>query len=212
MNKRSKAARIYEILSKEYEDACCTLKFENPHQFLFANILSPQTTDEAVNKISHKLCSAFETTRALAEADLEEIQSIIKPLGFYKVKSRYIKESAQLLVNKFKGELPSDIKQLQEFTGIGRKTALVILKVVFDKIEGIIIDTHNIRIVNRIGFVDTDDTDRIEETMMKLLPKDIWGQWSDLMVFHGRALCTAQNPECSECPILKHCNYGQSNI
>jgi endonuclease-3 len=212
MNKEeqiARAARIFDILSKEYEDACCTLKLINPRQFLFANILSPQTTDKVVNEISVKLCDEFKTTKKIAAAEVVDIEKIIKPAGFYHVKAKHIKQSAKLLINKFDGKLPSNLNELQEFSGIGRKTALVILSEVFDKIEGIVIDTHNIRIANRLKLVNTDNPDKIEKKLISLIPKSNWRQWSHLMVFHGRDICRSRNPLCGECPIFDLCPSGK---
>jgi endonuclease-3 len=211
-DRRQKTARIWEILAKEYEDACTTLEYISPPQFLFANIMSPQTTDKVVNQISKKLCEGYESVEEIAQADEKEIQEIIRPVGFFRVKTKRIIKSAQLLHDKFDGQLPNDIKKLQQFHGIGRKTALVILKVVFDRIEGIIIDTHNIRIANRLDLVDTENPDKIEQQLMELLPKRIWGEWSDLMVFHGRAKCRSNNPLCCDCPILQYCDFGQDLV
>lgn len=205
---KERVEQIYQLLLREYPDASCTLNVINPEFFLFSNILSPQCTDKVANSVAKDLYERFKTVEHVADADLEEIKAIVHPCGMHNVKSKNIKNSAKLLLNKFGGTLPDTLVKLQEFPGIGRKTALVILHEIFRKNEGIVIDTHNIRISSRIGLTNSQDPVQVEKDLMKLVPKENWRMWSHLMVAHGRKLCLAQNPKCTECPIKDLCEYG----
>jgi endonuclease-3 len=205
---KERVEQIYDILLREYPDAACTLNIITPEFFLFSNILSPQCTDKVANSVAKALYDRFKTAEAVSNASLDEIKEIVHPCGMHNVKSKHIKESAQLLVNKYDGKLPDTVESLRDFPGIGRKTALVILHEVFRKNEGLVIDTHNIRIANRIGLTDSQDPVKVEKDLMKVVPKDKWRMWSHLMVAHGRKLCLAQNPKCLECPIKDLCEFG----
>jgi endonuclease III len=204
-----RARKVYKALSEEYPSARCTLNLKTPEQFLFANILSPQCTDQIANQVSDSLWEEFGTVGDIADAKIEKIQEVIRPCGMYKVKSKHIKASAQHLRDEHRGALPRTMDELLEFPGIGRKTALVILLEVYGIVEGIIIDTHNIRIARRVGFTDASQADRIEEDLKQIVPREFWRMWSHLMVFHGREYCTARSPKCGECPILEYCDHGK---
>ncbi len=211
MTTKDRAQKVLELLSEEYPGADCTLEVYSPEWFLISNILSPQTTDVAVNVVMQELVKKFDSPTLLADADLSEIEEIIKPLGFYRNKSRYIKESAELLRDEFDGELSDDLVKLQKFKGIARKTALVILAVIYDRIEGIVIDTHNIRIPNRIGIVDEERPAKLELELQGLLPQTRWWDWSNLMVAHGREVCTSRSPECERCAVRGLCDWFAEN-
>lgn len=199
---------VYDRLVQEYPDVRCTLDYVDGPQFLFANILSPQCTDIVANQVSRDLHKAFPTLDAIVQAGEVDIQEVIRPCGMYRVKSRHIKGSARLLLRRYGGELPQTMGELVKFPGIGRKTALVILQEVFDIVEGIIIDTHNIRIAHLIGFTSEKSADKIERDLMEIVPRKYWKLWSHLMVHHGRAVCIARNPKCSECVICDVCEFG----
>ncbi len=200
--------KIYSILLREYPDAHCTLDMVSPGFFLFANILSPQCTDRVANSAVKNLYERFETAENVSKSNVNDIRNIVHPCGMHNIKSENIKKSAQLLLQKYDGKLPDSMDGLTEFPGIGRKTALVILHEIFRKNEGIVVDTHNIRISNRIGASSSTDPVEVEEDLMKVVPKDKWRMWSHLMVAHGRAKCVAQNPKCPQCPIKDLCEYG----
>lgn len=211
-SKKQVAISVYKRLKDEYPNARCTLDNLHPHHFLYANIISPQVNDEMANMVSTKLWNEYEGTETISEAPLEKIKEIIRPAGFYNVKAKHIKESAKLLINEFDSELPDTVEELIQFPGIGRKTALVILAEVFNKVEGIVIDTHNIRIAQRLGLTDKKTPEAIENDLRKLLHKRMWRKWSSLMVFHGREICTARSPRCGECALLDLCEYENKNL
>ncbi|MBN1618441.1 endonuclease III [Candidatus Dojkabacteria bacterium] len=206
----NKVELIYQKLSEVYPKASGTLEYRSPSQFLFINILSPQCTDKVVNKVSKALWKKFETVEKIASAKLRDIQNVIRPVGFFIVKSRYIRESARLLMSRYNFKLPSTIKELRSFPGIGRKTALVILQKVFNRSDGVIVDTHHIRIVNRIGIIRSKSPIDIENFISSKLPRSKWFKWSSFMVFHGRNTCIARNPKCANCSISHFCNFGLS--
>lgn len=207
-----RARYVYEALTAEYPSARCTLNRKNPQQFLFANILSPQCTDIVANQVSDALWKEFGTLDGIADAKVEKIEKVIKPCGMNRVKSRHIHASANLLRGEFNGDVPRTLDELMQFPGIGRKTGLVIMLEVYGIVEGIIIDTHNIRIAQRVGLTDSKSAENIEKDLIDVVPREYWPLWSHLMVFHGREYCTARNPRCDECPILEYCEYGQENI
>lgn len=205
---KERVEQIYTLLLRQYPDVACTLNVINPEFFLFSNILSPQCTDRVANSIAKKLYETYRTVQNVADAPQSEIQEIIHSCGLHNVKSQNIKGSAQLLVEKFNGKLPQTLAELTEFPGIGRKTALVILHEIFEKNEGIVIDTHNIRIANRIGITDSKNAVKVEKDLAEVTPKDKWRLISHLFVSHGRACCVARDPKCPECPIKDLCEYG----
>jgi endonuclease-3 len=209
MTDKERAGKIYRILRKHYPEAKCSLVNIDPTQFLFSNILSPQTTDVTVNRVVMEIWKKYGDAESLMNAKLTDLEKIVKPAGMYRMKSKRIKASARILMEEFGGVLPGELENLRKFPGIARKTSLVILTEVFNKIEGIIIDTHNIRIAQRLGLTTNKGADAIEKDLMKLLPRTAWKMWSHTMVFHGRALCTARKPRCADCPVRKLCEYGK---
>lgn len=211
MIQKERAENIYRILEKAYPDARCTLDVGTPERFLFANILSPQCTDIVVNKVAKRLLKEYPEIGALAGADVSDLIQIIRPCGLQNVKSRNLMNSAKMLVEDHGGKLPSDLDLLTRFPGIGRKTALVILSEAFGIVDGIIVDTHNIRIANRVGLTGKKNADSVEKDLMKVIPEDNWRMWSHLIVFHGRNCCTARNPKCPECPVADFCEYGSNS-
>jgi len=207
VTKKERAENIYRILEKTYPDARCTLNVGTPERFLFANILSPQCTDIVVNKVVKLLWEKYPMVESIIEARRSDLERHVRPCGLQKVKSRNLMKSAEMLVNEYGSKLPHDLKELVRFPGIGRKTALVILSEAFGITDGIIVDTHNIRIASRAGLTIKKDAAGVEKDLLKIVPRDRWRMWSHLMVFHGRAVCTARNPKCSECPIRNLCDF-----
>lgn len=206
----NRAKFVFEALTIEYPSARCTVNLKSPPQFLFSSILSPQCTDIVVNRVSDDLWDRFGTVEEIAKAKPEKIEEVIRPCGMYRVKTKNIQLSANMLIDEYRGEVPRTIDELMRFPGIGRKTALVIMLEVYGIVDGIIIDTHNIRIANRIGFTKETDAVKIENQLREIVPREYWRMWSHLMVFHGRELCVARNPKCERCPILEVCDYGQA--
>ena len=209
---QKRAELVYERLLERYPDARCTLDIESPERFLFINILSPQCTDKVANRVAVALWDKYANVNEIADAPINELERVIHDCGMYRVKARHIKATAMLLVTKFNGKVPKNLDQLQEFPGIGRKTGLVIMQELFGEVHGIIIDTHNVRIAQRIGLTKEKDPVKIERDLMEIVPKKYWSLWSHLMVFHGRDLCPARNPKCDKCPIADVCEYGQKAI
>lgn len=199
---------VYKRLIKTYPGVHGTLSRKSPQQYLLVNILSPQCSDKIANDVSQRLWEQFRTLEKIASADEKEISTIIKKCGMHNVKSKHIKASAKRLVEVYGGKLPDTLGELMTFPGIGRKTALVILQEQFGKIEGIIIDTHNIRIAKKIGLTKSKNPTIVERDVQAVLPRKYWRLWSHLMVFHGREICIARKPRCDECIICDLCEYG----
>lgn len=187
-----------------YPDADCELNFDSPFQLLIAVIMSAQTTDVQVNKVTGKLFSKFPTAKDLAEGDIEEIKEIIKPTGYYNAKAQSIQNCAQQLVLNFGGEVPSTLEELTTLPGVGRKTANVVLGVEFGQ-RGWTVDTHVQRLTKRFGFTKNDDPYKIELDLQKLFPDDDWSLYSITIIWHGRRMCFARKPDCPACPLKDIC-------
>ncbi len=201
-----KAMKILEILQERHEDAPQTyLNWENPYQLLIVTILSAHTTDAAVNSVSEDLFKEYPTPKDLANADDENVIDIITKVGTYNRKTRYIKETAEMMVEEFGGEVPKNMKDLVEFTGVSRKTANVVLQTAFDINEGVVVDTHVGRVTKRLGLTKEKSAKKIEQDLMDLLPTDEWDEWARIMGAHGRDLCSARNPDCPNCPVNHLC-------
>jgi len=205
MNKKIRVLKIIQLLKKQYPEVKCSLDFENNLQMMVSAMLSAQCSDAAVNKATPELFKRFRSARDFAEAPAEEIEKYIKTLGLYKGKARNIKKSCEILVEKHKGQVPDKYEDLIELPGIGRKIATVILSTCFGKLEGITIDTHNIRLAQRLGLTKYKDAKRIEQDLLPLVPKKYWDEYSLLMIYHGRHVCKAPTPICSKCILNKLC-------
>jgi endonuclease-3 len=201
---KNKSKQMMQMLCDLYPDAHCELVFSSPFQLLIATILSAQTTDVSVNKVTPHLFKRFPDALALAEADLGEIKEIIKATGFYNAKANSIQRCAQKLVEEFKGRVPGDQEKLITLPGVGRKTANVVLGVAFG-IPGWTVDTHVQRLSKRLGFTKNSDPLKIEEDLQKLFPKDDWSKLSITLIWHGRRMCFARKPACQLCPINQLC-------
>ncbi len=201
---RKAAHKMMDILQKEYPDADCELKFQTPFQLLIATILSAQTTDISVNKVTGKLFKEFPDAKALANANLERVKKIIKPTGYYNAKANNILACAQQLVDQYDGEIPRTLAELTKLHGVGRKTANVVLGVVYG-IPGWTVDTHVQRLSQRLGFTKESDPFKIERSLEKLFPNQDWSKLSITLIFHGRRICFARKPACHLCPIDKLC-------
>jgi len=201
----SKIKEMVEILKKEYPNAKTELKHSNPFELLIATILSAQIKDTTINKITPILFKKYPTPQKLAEADLKDVEKIIKPTGFYKIKAKNIIETAKILVEKFGGKVPDNMEDLLKLKGVARKTANVVLSNAFNKNEGIVVDTHVKRISYRIGLSDNKDPLKIEQDLMKLFDRDDWGFLSNALILHGRYICDAKKPKCDRCKISRYC-------
>jgi len=201
---KKKTNEILDILRNEYPDAGCALDHTNTYQLLIAVVLSAQTTDKSVNKVSPALFEAYPEPAALAAAKQEDVIEIIKTIGMYKTKSKNIIALAQGLMERFDGEVPDNDEDLMSLPGVGRKTANVVMSVGFGA-QRIAVDTHVFRVSNRIGFVSEKDVLKTELALMKTLPEDRWTEAHHSLIFHGRNCCSARNPKCGECAIAQLC-------
>ena len=175
-------------------------------------MLSAQCTDERVNKTTPTLFSKCKSIQDYANIDINELENIIHPCGFYKNKARNIKLCANQILEKFNGEVPHTMEELISLSGIGRKSANVIMLEAFDKPQGIAVDTHCKRISNRLGFSKKSDPTQIEQDLLKVIPKKYYKDVNHLFIWHGRNLCTSQNPKCSECLLKDMCEYSKKDI
>ena len=194
-------------LKKAYPDATCSLDFETPFQLVVAVMLSAQCTDERVNKTTPLLFSKCKTIEDFAEIDINELEKIIHPCGFYKNKAKNIKLCATQILEQFNGVVPSTIEELTSLAGVGRKSANVILLEVFGIAEGIAVDTHAKRISNLIGLSDKKEPEKIEQDLIKIFPKDSLKDINHLLVYHGRNTCVARKPKCETCCVKKYCKH-----
>ncbi|MFO8174676.1 MAG: endonuclease III [Longimicrobiales bacterium] len=203
--RRERAAKIYEVLEKEYPEAETALNHESPFQLAVATILSAQCTDERVNRVTPELFRRFPHAEALANAPLEEVEEIIHSTGFFRSKAKNVVAMARMLLEEHQGVVPRSIKELTELPGIGRKTANVILGNAFSIDEGVVVDTHVKRLAGRMGFTRETDPGKVEKDLMEIFPRERWTVLSHLLILHGRALCRARRPRCAECPVAGLC-------
>ncbi|MEX2551795.1 MAG: endonuclease III [Actinomycetota bacterium] len=196
---------IYRRLVKEYPGAKCALNFSNPHEMLFATILSAQCTDAMVNKVTAQLFKKYPTLEDYAAADPLELRIDIKPTGFFRQKAKNLQATARKILDDFGGEVPSTMAELTTLPGAARKTANIVLGNAFGKVEGIAVDTHVRRLSQRLGLTEHEDPIKIEQDLMKLVPKDKWFHLSYLFIEHGRAVCKAPVPKCAECVLADLC-------
>ena len=200
------ANKIVDLLLAEYPDADCTLDFRKDYELLFSVRLAAQCTDERVNKITPALFSRFPTLESFAEADVAEVEEYVHSCGFYHAKARNIVECAKLLISRHDGKVPCTMEELTALPGVGRKTANLILGDVFHVPGSVVVDTHCIRLSNRIGLVkDLREPEKIEKELRKLLPPEKSSQFCHCIVLHGRAVCDARRPKCECCCLNALC-------
>ncbi|MBI4549682.1 MAG: endonuclease III [Candidatus Omnitrophica bacterium] len=203
---RKKAERVLAVLKKEYPGATCSLRFSNPFELLIATILSAQCTDERVNKVTPGLFKKYPDAAAFARAPLAELESAVRSTGFYKNKARNIRACAEMLAGTYGGEVPAGLEALVQLPGVGRKTANVVLGVAFGK-PAVVVDTHVIRLSNRLGFAETSDAVKIEFRLMECVARKDWSRLAHLFIDHGRAVCKAIKPRCGICNVKTDCDY-----
>lgn len=201
---RENAQEVMRLLCEEYPDADCELTYKNDFELLIAVIMSAQTTDVNVNKVTPNLFKKFPTPKALAEANLDEVKEIIRSTGFFNAKANNIQACAQGLVERFGGKVPTNIEDLTTLQGVGRKTANVVLGVIHN-IAGWTVDTHVQRLCKRIGLCELEDPTKIEMELQKLYPRQDWTKYSITLIWHGRRCCYARAPNCPECPVKHIC-------
>jgi endonuclease-3 len=202
-------ARIKELLDRlhtAYPDAECALRHRNPWELLVATILSAQCTDARVNMVTPELFRKFPTPQAMAQAPLSAIEAEIKSTGFYRNKAKSISGAARRIVSEFGGKVPRSMTELLTIPGAARKTANVVLGVAFGMAEGIVVDTHVLRLSNRLGLTESSDPKKVEQDLMRIIPRDHWIQFSHELIHHGRQVCVARKPRCADCTLESLCN------
>jgi endonuclease-3 len=212
LTKKRRALLILAQLKDLYPEAPCSLDYDNPLQLLIATMLSAQCTDARVNIVTPALFERFPTVIDYAEADVSEIEPLIKSTGFYRNKAKNIRATCEKIVTNFGGKVPKSMEELTSLPGVARKTANVVLAHAFGINAGVTVDTHVKRITNRLGLTKHDAPVKIEQDLMKLLPQDDWENWSIRLVYHGRAVCDARNPACERCQLLEWCSSGTKLI
>jgi len=200
-----RAPKIVTTLSKAYPDAKVALRFSTPLEMLVATILSAQCTDEKVNEVTAALFRKYRGAEDYLKVPEDELRADVKPTGFYNQKAASIRAACQRIVEVYGGEVPDTMEDLVTLRGVARKTANIVLGNAFGKVEGIAVDTHVKRLANRLGFSEHDDPDKIEQDLMRLIPKRRWFDFTYVLIDHGRAVCVARKPRCEACPVGALC-------
>ncbi len=213
MDKKEKERikKVLEILKAEYPRAHIALEYNDPFQLLVAVILSAQCTDERVNQVTPVLFSRFPNIKSIAEADINELEELIRSTGFFRNKAKNIQNSARMILEKFGGQIPKTMEEILELPGVARKTANIVLYNAYGVVAGIPVDTHVKRLSNRLGLSKEKDPVKIEKDLMKVIPKEDWGIISYVLINHGRKICKARKPLCDECPVKELCPYFQAH-
>ncbi|MBI5700841.1 endonuclease III [Candidatus Saganbacteria bacterium] len=200
-----KVSRLTALLKKEYPNAKVALNYKTPLDLLVATILSAQCTDKRVNIATETLFKKYKTAKDYAKADREIFESEIRSTGFYRNKAKNIINAAKMIVSDFQGKVPDNMEDIIKLPGVARKTATVVLYNAYNKIEGITVDTHVIRLSQRLGLSKNSDPVKIEQDLMKIVPYAMWGKFAYLIVTHGRNVCIARKPLCPKCVVSKLC-------
>ena len=202
---QERAPEIVRILSETYPDAKVALNFSNALEMLVATILSAQCTDEKVNEVTATLFQKYRTAEDYLRVPEDELKADIKPTGFFNQKAISIREACRRIVEAYGGEVPNTMEDLITLRGVARKTANIVLGNSFGIVEGVAVDTHVKRLANRLGFSEQADTDKIEQDLMRLIPRERWFDFTYVLIDHGRAICIARKPKCGECPVNHLC-------
>ena len=202
---KTRAKKIFSRLEKLYPDANCALDYTNPFELLAATILSAQCTDARVNIVMKSFRPRFPDPKSLADAELEDIEEVIRTTGFFRQKAKSLKSMANDVVEKFGGKIPQTIEELTTLRGVGRKTANVVLGNAFGIAEGIAVDTHVIRVSNLLKLTLHKEPEKIEQDLMQLVPKKEWTMATHYLISHGRKICIARRPKCNECAVAELC-------
>ena len=206
MTLAEKAKKVLDILEKEYPDAKVALNFETPLELLIATILSAQCTDERVNKTTPAIFKRFKKAKDYSEVDIQKLEGSISSINFFRNKAKNIQACCKKIVDEFRGEIPDTLEELITLPGVGRKTANIVLGSAFGK-DAIAVDTHVKRVSNRIGLSFSQDPDKIEEELCKTIPQKRWTKATNLLILHGRRICTAKNPQHDVCKVRDYCDY-----
>jgi len=201
---KERVGRIYELLDPLYTREKTALAFKTPFQLLVSTILSAQCTDKQVNMVTKDLFKKYKSPRDYVSAPIAELEADIRPTGFYKNKAKSLKGCSQGLLDLYGGEVPASMEELIRLPGVGRKTANCVLGAAFD-IPGVVVDTHVKRLSLRLGLTRNENPDKIEMDLQRLLPQERWRRFSDLLIYHGRAVCKARKPDHDHCVISAYC-------
>lgn len=209
MTARERVAQLVQVLPEVYPGAHCELDFRNPLELLVATILSAQCTDKRVNLVTPALFARFRTAKDYAKAPQEKLEGMIRSTGFFRNKAKSIRAAAAAIAAEHAGRVPETMAQLHALPGVGRKTANVVLGNGFGKDEGIVVDTHVARVSARLRITRQTDPEKIEQDLMRLVPRKYWTLWSHWLIWHGRRRCFARRPDCRQCEILRLCPSGK---
>lgn len=203
--RKEKAEAVLDILHELYPDADCALNYSNAHELLFATIMSAQTTDVNVNRVTETLFHKYRTVQDFANADMETFQQEIRSTGFYRNKAKHVIGAANMIIDEFGGEVPDTMEELTKLPGVARKTANVVLGTYFGKPSGFVVDTHVKRVAFRIGLTTEKRPVKVEQDLMECIPQEEWIFAGHAIIDHGRAICDARKPLCDECAVRPHC-------
>jgi endonuclease-3 len=208
---KERAQKILSLLKQAYPDVKGTeLNFSNAWELLVATVLAAQTPDARVNEVTKVLFQRYRSIKDYAEADDRELEEILKPINFYRKKAQRIKSIAKIILEKYNGEIPKSIEELTKIPGIGRKTANMVLANALNVVEGITVDTHVMRLANRLKLTTQKDRNKIEKELMEIIPKEEWFDFSNLLIAHGKRVCSAKKPKCEICVIRELCPSAQT--
>jgi endonuclease-3 len=205
MSKKVRAKEVAALLKKEYPSPKTELVHQNERELVVAVMLSAQTTDIKVNEVTQELFKKYRSWEDYANADPQELGKIIRQVNFYKGKAQRLIKAGKTILSQFNGEVPQTIEQLVKIPGIARKSANVIIQELWDRAEGIVVDTHVTRVSNRLKLTSNQDAVKIEKDLMKLFPRESWRNISGALVLHGRYVCKARKPDCENCVLKKIC-------
>lgn len=196
---------ILKLLKRHYPRSKTALNYKTPIQMLVSTILSAQCTDARVNMVTPALFAKYTTAKDFANADMGELQTMIRSTGFYKNKAKNIQGAAKMISEKFHGEVPRTMHEMLELPGVARKTANVVLDNAYGVVEGVVVDTHVGRLSRRLGLTVQKDPAKVEKDLMAIVPRKDWADFSYMLIDHGRAVCKSQKPDCSGCFLNKIC-------
>jgi endonuclease III len=205
VDRRGLARHVVRLLARTYPIADCALHHRNPFELLAATILSAQCTDERVNLVTPALFAKYPDPHSLAQAAQADVEALVQSTGFFRAKAANLIGMAQGIVDRYGGELPQTLEDLITLPGVGRKTANVVLGTAFGIAVGVVVDTHVKRITRLLGLTTTSTPEQIEQELIALLPRKEWVDFSHRLIHHGRRICIARRPQCTICPLLKHC-------
>jgi len=208
---RDTANQILARLEADYPNAHCELHFDTPFQLLIATMLSAQSTDQRVNKVTETLFAKYPTPYDFLSLSQEKLEELIKEVGLYRNKAKNILATCRILVDEYQGEVPKSFEQLSALPGVGRKTANVVAANAFG-IPTLAVDTHVFRVANRIGLAHSDNVLQVEHQLMDIVPREKWIKTHHLLIWHGRRICKAKKPLCPDCSLLTLCEYPAKNL